>query len=47
MVRWAGLLARAVVVIGADGNVAYAESVPEIGDEPSYDAGLSALGSLV
>jgi thiol peroxidase len=43
----AGLLARAVVVIGADGNVAYAELVPEIGVEPSYDAGLSALGSSV
>jgi len=41
----AGLLARAVVVIGADGKVAYAELVPEIGVEPSYDAGLSALGS--
>ena len=41
----AGLLARAVVVIGADGNVVYAELVPEIGVEPDYDAGLSALGS--
>jgi thiol peroxidase len=41
----AGLLARAVVVIGADGNVAYAELVPEIAVEPSYDAGLSALDS--
>jgi thioredoxin-dependent peroxiredoxin len=43
----AGLLARTVVVIGADGNVAYAELVPEIGVEPSYDAGLSAMGSMV
>ena len=41
----AGLLARAVVVIGADGKVAYTELVPEIGVEPSYDAGLSALAS--
>ena len=41
----AGLLARAVVVIGADGNVAYTELVPEIAVEPSYDAGLSALGA--
>jgi thiol peroxidase len=41
----AGLLARAVVVIGADGNVAYTELVPEIAAEPSYDAGLSALGA--
>jgi thiol peroxidase len=43
----AGLLARAVVVIGADGNVAYTELVPEIAAEPSYDAGLSALGGSV
>ena len=30
---------------GADGNVAYTELVPEIGSEPSYDEGLSALGA--
>ncbi len=41
----AGLLARAVVVIGADGNVAYAELVPEIAQEPNYDAALAAMGS--
>jgi thiol peroxidase len=41
----AGLLARAVVVIGADGNVAYAELVPEIAQEPNYDAALRALGA--
>jgi thiol peroxidase len=39
----AGLLARAVVVIGADGNVAYSELVPEIAVEPNYDAALAAL----
>jgi thiol peroxidase len=41
----AGLLARAVVVIGADGNVAYTELVPEIATEPDYDAALAALSS--
>ena len=41
----AGLLARAVVVIGADGKVAYTELVPEIGQEPDYDAALAALKS--
>jgi thiol peroxidase len=41
----AGLLARAVVVIGADGNVAYTELVPEIAQEPNYDAALAALAS--
>jgi thiol peroxidase len=41
----AGLLARAVVVIGVDGNVAYSELVPEIAQEPNYDAALGALGA--
>ena len=39
----AGLLARAVVVIGADGNVAYTELMSEIAQEPDYDAALAAL----
>ncbi|WP_029109514.1 thiol peroxidase [Mycobacterium sp. URHD0025] len=39
----AGLLGRAVVVIGADGKVAYTELVPEIVQEPNYDAALAAL----
>ena len=38
------MLARAVVVVGADGNVAYTELVPEIGQEPNYDAALAAAG---
>ena len=40
----AGLCARAVVVIGADGTVLHSELVPEITDEPDYDAALAALG---
>ena len=40
----AGLLARAIVVIGADGTVAYTELVPEIAQEPNYDAALAAVG---
>ena len=40
----AGLLARAVVVIGADGKVTYVQLVPEIAQEPDYDAALAALG---
>jgi thiol peroxidase len=39
----AGLLARAIVVIGADGNVTYTELVPEIAQEPDYDAALAAV----
>ena len=40
--RLAGLCARAVVVIGADGNVAYNQLVPDIAQEPDYDAALAA-----
>lgn len=40
----AGLLGRAVVVIGADGTVVYTELVPEIAQEPDYDAALAAAG---
>ena len=40
----AGLLGRAVVVLAADGTVSYTELVPEIGQEPNYDAALAALG---
>lgn len=39
----AGLLARAVVVIGADGTVKQTELVGEIADEPNYDAALKAV----
>ena len=39
-----GLLARAVVVVDADGSVRYTELVPEIGTEPDYDAAVAALG---
>lgn len=40
----AGLLSRAVVVVDKAGNVAYTEQVPEIAQEPDYDAALKALG---
>lgn len=38
-----GLLSRAVVVIDAGGKVVYTEQVPEITQEPDYDAALAAL----
>lgn len=38
----AGLLSRAVVVVGPDGMVRYTEQVPEIGQEPDYEAALAA-----
>ena len=40
----AGLAARAVVVIDESGTVVHAELVPEIVQEPDYDAALAALG---
>lgn len=39
----AGLAARAVVVLEAQDRVAYTELVPEIGQEPNYEAALQAL----
>lgn len=39
----AGLLSRAIVIIDTNGTVVYTEQVPEIGQEPDYDAALAAL----
>ncbi|GAA3693541.1 thiol peroxidase [Arthrobacter ginkgonis] len=39
----AGLNARSVVVVDADGTVLHSELVPEIGQEPDYDAAVAAL----
>jgi len=38
-----GLCSRAVVVIDAEGKVLYTEQVPEIAQEPDYQAALSSL----
>lgn len=38
-----GLLARAVVVVDAEGTVAYTELVPEITTEPDYEAALAVV----
>ncbi len=40
----AGLLARSVVVLDTDGTVLHSELVPEISQEPDYDAAVAALG---
>lgn len=39
----AGVTARAVVVLDADNKVVYTQLVPEITEEPNYDAALAAL----
>lgn len=40
---FAGLLARAVVVIDPHGTVRYTQLVPTIGEEPNYEAALKAI----
>jgi thiol peroxidase len=40
---FAGLFARAVVVIDAMGKVKYTELVPQIGQEPNYESALNAI----
>lgn len=41
--RLGGLLARAIVVIDENGKVIHTELVPEIAQEPDYDAAVAAL----
>lgn len=38
-----GLLARAVLVLDEEGKILYRELVPEVTEEPNYEAALSAL----
>ncbi|MBS1559648.1 MAG: thiol peroxidase [Bacteroidetes bacterium] len=40
---FAGLFARAVVVIDPSGKIKYTQLVPQIGEEPNYDAALKAI----
>jgi thiol peroxidase len=40
----AGITARAVVVLDENDTVLHTELVPEIGNEPDYEAALAALG---
>jgi len=41
--KFEGLFSRCVVVINPEGNVAYTEQVPAVGDEPDYDKALAAI----
>ena len=41
----AGLLSRAVVVINTDGEIIYTEQVPEIAQEPDYEAALAVCST--
>ncbi len=39
----AGLLSRAIVVVDGNGKVAYTEQVPEIAQEPNYEAAMNSV----
>lgn len=39
-----GLLSRAIVIIDQNGNIAYTEQVPEIAQDPDFEAALKVLG---
>lgn len=41
------IMARAVYVLDASGKVVYGQIVPEVTEEPDYDAALSALKGLL
>ena len=41
--KFAGLLSRSVVILNREGEVIYTEQVPEIGQEPDYQAALEAV----
>jgi len=40
---WAGLLARAVIVLDPEGTVVHSQLVPQISQEPDYDAVVAVL----
>jgi thiol peroxidase len=42
--KMAGLLARSVVVLDEHGTVVHSQLVPDIGQEPDYDAAIESLG---
>jgi len=42
----AGLLSRAVIIIDKNGKVVYSEQVPEIGQEPNFEAALDFLSKM-
>lgn len=39
----AGLLSRAIIIIDPEGKIFYTEQVPEIGQEPDYEAALKVI----
>jgi len=41
--KLAGLMSRAIIVLDEEGKVIYTEQVPDIGQEPNYDAAMAVL----
>ncbi len=47
MIEELKILARGVFIVDSNGNLAYAELVTEVTEEPNYDAALAALNELI
>lgn len=47
MISELGLLTRAVFVVGATGEVAYVEYVPEVTEQPNFDAAFAKIKELL
>jgi len=47
LIKDMGLLTRAVLIINKKGKLVYQQVVPELAQEPDYDAALSALNNIV
>ncbi|MBV2128111.1 thiol peroxidase [Arsukibacterium indicum] len=47
LIKDMGLLTRAILVIDSSGKLRYQQLVPELAQEPDYDAALSALASVL
>lgn len=45
--QWAHLLSRAVIVTDENHKVIYTQQVPEIGEEPNYEAALAVLNKVL
>jgi thioredoxin-dependent peroxiredoxin len=43
LIKDLGLLARSVFVVGKNGSIVYRQIVPEVTEQPDYDAALAAL----
>ncbi|MBV9271803.1 MAG: thiol peroxidase, partial [Candidatus Eremiobacteraeota bacterium] len=46
LIKESGLLARSVFILGKDAEVKYAHIVPELTQEPDYDAVMAAAQNL-